>query len=490
MSRIHVVSIIVLIFCVVCAADVNLVSASTEPTSTTNTGSIQAFSDLYKKALSNSYAYQTTLSILKDAGTDVALSNWEWAPKADATYNRYWSIYTNSTQSGLGVVNYRDVLDRHFTSQFQIEETVFDGFGRINRNKVAEASRIVADRSTQVSRQEVLLALIQLIINLNSSTDKMNYAYWSLANSLSDPLPDQYWSKNIENKSFDDVENLYQQAAGLLETLNGKNVSATDSVFNQVKRVADDSQSLILAYKQAEADLFLLLRFIGSPQSEGQNIRLNPRSDTAFAEPSDEYSFQTAQENNYSLMKAKSELVVANAQRNMQISGYLPTVSANLLYGYYEVPIPLTDTLDKLDLATVGVELSWEIDTLFTTPLQYDKATRKVELAVLNIKQIEDNTKTEIEVLRGSYKYSFYLWQLSSVTVQLKRAYLENRLENFQKAQDKAGALSDLEEARSEYSKAELDRIQVRSNLLSSWAQLLNATGKLTVENFYSVLSK
>jgi outer membrane protein TolC len=489
MSRLTVISIVFAAVCLSFAAG-DTTSDSSSAGTMTKEDSIKVFTELYNLALNNSFAYQTALSVLKDAGTDIAIRNWDWAPNVGADYEHDWTWLTNKFADASGQVSYQDLMDRQFTSLFRVEETVFSGLSRINEKKAAVASREVADRAYKASREDVLLALIQLVINLNSSYGEMDYAYWSLYNSLGNPLPADYWTRGIGRTGFEEVDGLYNQAMGFLADYKGTPVSVSDPKFNELKQVADDSHRLLAARNTAEADKIQLLRFIGQPPGEDLDIRLNPDSQPAFAEPDEQYSFATAQENNYDLQRAKMELAVAEARRGTLINGYLPTVSTSLLYGFYQVPLPLEDDMDKLDLASVGVKFSWDIDSLFTTPLQYDKAGRTVELARKNIKQIEDDLRAQIEILREAYKYSYSRWMLSGITVQLKLAYLQNRLESFRNAKDKAGAISDLEQARNEHYYAVRDRILLKSMVLSSWAQLLQAVGKLTVENFYELIAE
>jgi len=150
----------------------------------------------------------------------------------------------------------------------------------------------------------------------------------------------------------------------------------------------------------------------------------------------------------------------------------------------------MVDPVDKLDLTSLGVELSWELDTLFTTPLRYDKSNRAVEMAEKNVTRIEDDLRAEILRLHQTYRDNYNLWLLSSISIKLKNAYLKNRLESFGKSTDKATALSDLERARAEHYSAVKERIQSKTMLLSSWAELLRATGELNVENFFLVVAE
>jgi outer membrane protein TolC len=474
--------------------------------------SIENLNKLYEMALNNSFAYQEAGNILEDAKSDVGLSCWEWAPKISGVYQPSWERSQDASKISDDLVSYENSMDGGVRTGVLVEETIFNGLSRIYETKAANATQQAKASAYKASHQEILLALIQLIINLNKSYGEMDYAYWSLDKTINVPVDEQGWMIVDGKKTFSEVDALCYKAKVLLDELKGKEFSVPDKggrifivnkgekntttpdFLDELLSIAENYQKLLTTRNQVVADKIVLLRFIGLSPTDELPDMWDTDLKYAITEPGLKYSFENAVNNNLNLKKAKSELAVANSQRDMLISRFLPSLSASFFWGLDGEALPLVNSVDKHYSNTIGLNLSWEFDTIFTTPLRYSKSSRSVDLANNKIDQIKEDLKAGIETFIKAYKNNYELWHLSELTINMKVAYLRACWENFQDAikakKDISSKFSDLVQARNELLNAVRERIQAKVRLLYSWAQLLLANSDLTVENFCGVMSK
>ncbi len=344
---------------------------------------------------------------------------------------------------------YQKTTGKNYFMEVRVGQNIFDG-GRWYWNiKKTRIDREVSDYNLLASRQNIIVTVRQLYIDLLKQQKLLEVKKQAMERS---------------EEQLKQVQSMYEVgSAARVDVYRSKVNLGNDRIafLNQQTTVEKARQSLNLAMGREPTAPLVIDTTVQFPRQVGELQELVER----------------ALQNNPTLKTYQKSIISANYNTRLAKSAFLPNLSA---YFFYQRRVPrfkgLYDDFDREYNWYLGISLSWNLFNGFNDYINVQKAE-------LNLRYAREQYEYQILNLKSKVSTLYTNLKALEEIIQVNRTNLLSAKEDYRLAQERyrlgSGTLIELRDAQVKLANAEQILVTAEFNAYLTYAELQQALGEL-----------
>lgn len=411
-------------------------------------------SDAVKYVLDNNYGIKIAENNIEIAENNTGILNSGYLPSLSTSMG--WDF---SLQDRLAEIEGRDPLDQNdletqrYNASLDLNYTLFDGMGRIYNYKQLKLEHNLSQLEARETIETTLTQMFSVYYEL--ARVSTNVKVFSDVLSLS---KDRLRRVNEQFK--------YGQV-NKLAILNAEVDIANDSInlINEQQNLTNIKRDMMVVLNEELAAEFIVDTTINfTPILQIENY------------------IEKAEDNNVSIRIIEENLLIAEYDRKLSFTGYLPRLDLFGSYGWNRNISPespfFPGSIQTTKGYSAGVSLSWNLFDGGQTSVRIQNAKIAYESQQFQKEQVKISVKRDIQNAFDNYKNRLYIFELQEKNVETNQNNFDRTQEQFKLGQINSvefrQAQINLLNAKTSYNLAKFDAKLAEVQLLQLTGQLLN----------------